>query len=253
MYPLLFKIGPIPIYTYGALVAGGILVIIFLASWLAKKENLPPEKIIDLGVYLMAAAVIGSRLFYVIIEWETYIKSPLDVFKVWEGGLVFYGGFIGCILVGWWFVRRHQLPFWGVIDVYAVATPLGHAIGRMGCFMAGCCFGKPTDSIFGVVFTDPKTLAPRDIHLHPTQLYEAGANLLIFAILMFFRRHKKFSGQVFLVYGMLYATARFIIEFYRGDPRGGIDSLSTSQIVAIGVFVLCGVWWWRKRQAIGNV
>jgi phosphatidylglycerol:prolipoprotein diacylglycerol transferase len=246
MHPILFKLGPLTIYTYGALVALGVLAAIGVAAWLAKKENLPPDKIMDLGVYLMAAAVIGSRLLYVIIEWRTYINSPLSVFKVWEGGLVFYGGFIACFLVIWWFIRRHQLSFWAVTDVYAVGLPLGHAIGRMGCFMAGCCYGKPTDSDWGVIFTNPKSLAPLDIHIHPTQLYEAAANLLIFLILLFFRRHKSFSGQVFLFYAMLYSSARFTIEFFRGDPRGGLGPLSTSQWVGIAVFILCGIWWWKK-------
>jgi len=240
MYPELFKIGPLTIHTYGVLVATGFLLGLGLAVRQAKKEGIPPNKIVDLGFYILLSALIGSRLFYVMINAGYYIKNPLDIFKVWEGGLVFYGGLVLTVLTVLWYVKKNALSIWSTADLFAPSLAIGHAIGRIGCFCAGCCYGKPAEGLpWAVSFTDPQTLALVGIPLHPTQIYESLGELTIFLVLITLRRHKSFNGQLFVTYVMLYSVLRFIVEFFRGDiARGFIThQLSFSQGVSILMFL----------------
>jgi phosphatidylglycerol:prolipoprotein diacylglycerol transferase len=161
---------------------------------------------------------------------------------------VFYGGLIAAVLVSVWYLRRHAMPLWPTCDVFAPGIALGHAIGRLGCLFAGCCYGQPTTLPWGIVFSDPFAASyvgtPLGVHLHPTQLYEAGAELVILAVLLFSeRRGRPFAGRTFWIYTLLYAISRFVIEFFRGDERGSLLGLSTSQfisavLVPLSVFML---------------
>jgi phosphatidylglycerol:prolipoprotein diacylglycerol transferase len=240
MLPVLFKIGPITIYTYGLMAATGFIVASLLLSRRARIEGEDPQLALDLAFYLVVAALIGSRILYVIIEYRQYVHNPLGIFKIWEGGLVFYGGFIAAALTGFWFVKKHNLHPWKFADLAAPPIAIGHAFGRVGCLGAGCCYGKVTDSPIGIVFTDPKALAPLNVPLYPTQIFSSLNELFIFLILITVRPRKKFHGQLFLLWMMLYAVGRFIIEIYRGDPRGQIGPLSSSQAVAIAAFLIAG-------------
>ncbi|MDH5542530.1 MAG: prolipoprotein diacylglyceryl transferase [Nitrospinota bacterium] len=242
MFPVLLKIGPVTLYSYGLMIATAFLVGALLISKRAEIEGEDPQKALDLAFYCIVAALIGSRLLYVIVEWESYISRPLNVFKVWEGGLVFYGGFIGAALTGFWFVRKEKLHPWKMADLAAPSIALGHSIGRLGCLFAGCCYGGPTDSWIGITFTDPMAIAPKGIALYPTQLFESFVEFSIFLVLIAVRPHKKFHGQLFLMWMFLYALGRFIVEFFRGDDRGAfMFGFSPSQSIAIAVFLLAGI------------
>jgi phosphatidylglycerol:prolipoprotein diacylglycerol transferase len=242
MLPVLIKIGPVTLYTYGLMMALAMLTAAYYVQRRAGIEGEDPEKALDLAFYCLIAALVGSRALYIIVEYKQYIADPLAIFKIWEGGLVFYGGFIAAALTGFWFVNKHKIKPWKMADIAAPALALGHGIGRLGCLFAGCCYGKPTDSWLGITFTNPLALAPKGIPLYPTQIFSSLNELTIFVILILVRPYKKFDGQLFLMWMGLYATGRFIIEFYRGDRRGvSVGELSTSQGIAIAVAVTAAV------------
>ena len=244
MYPELFRIGDFPINTYGLLLAVGMLLALFAASRLAARDGLPRERIYDLGLWTLIGGLLGSKILMLFTEENVQIFS-LDFLR--SGG-VYYGGFIGGLLALVFLIRWYKLPFWKVADAFAPAVALGQAIGRQGCFAAGCCWGKPTDSFLGVHFTDHAhefTGVPiygpdgADLYLHPTQLYESITMLIVFGVLVLIHRKKRFDGQVLIAYGIIYSIVRFVIEFFRDDPRGNLlgltmlTGLSTSQIISL--------------------
>ena len=265
MHPILFEIpridlgdwviGPIPIRMYGLMIGLGFLLGITLASRRAKKEGIDPERILDMGVYLLLAAIVGSRLLYVLTTLPEFAGNPLDVFAIWKGGLVFYGGLLAAVPTGIWYVRKHNLPVWQTADIMAPSIALAHAFGRLGCFFAGCCYGAPCTGPACITFTDVHSLAPLGIPLVPTQLMESGGEFLIFALLLLTVRFKRFDGQIFGLYLVLYAVLRFIMEFFRGDAVRGLyfnGLVSTSQIIAVLIIIAAsaGMWvGWKKRQA----
>lgn len=243
MFPELFRIGSFPINTYGVLLALAFLVALVVAARLAARDGLPRERIYDLGLWMLLAALVGSKVLMLWTE-PAYRDDPWQLFSLdfLRSGGVFYGGLIGAILTGYLLARYYRLPWWKTADAFAPGIALGQSIGRLGCFSAGCCWGKPTDLPWGVRFTELGnriTGVPIDEHLHPTQLYEAGATLLFFFFLLWLHRRKRFSGQVILFYTVLYGAARFLIEFVRDDPRGDIagltslTGLSTSQMISL--------------------
>ncbi len=238
MHPILFRIGPLTIHTYGVLVATGFFLGLGLAMKTAGREGIGKEQILDLGFFILIAALVGSRLLFVITEWRYYLKNPIGILKLWEGGLVFYGGLLLAIPVAIFYIRRHSLPLWKTADIFAPAIAIGHSIGRLGCFAAGCCYGKPTDLPWAVTFSNPECLTPKGVPLHPTQLYESIGEFAIFIVLMITRRAKSFDGQLFWLYVMLYAPLRFLVEFFRGDDiRGFIyGRISVSQGISAIVF-----------------
>ncbi|MEW6053211.1 MAG: prolipoprotein diacylglyceryl transferase [Nitrospirota bacterium] len=259
MYPVLFKFGPLTVHTYGFLVALGFLIGLSFAVIQAKKEGVSSEKIIDLSFYLLLSAIIGSRLFFVFINFDHYLSKPLDIFKIWEGGLVFYGGVLLAIPTVLWYVKKHSLPFWSTADIFTPSIAIGHSFGRLGCFAAGCCYGKTAELLpWGVIFTDPECLAPTRLPLHPTQLYESAGEFVNFLVLLGLRRHKSFNGQLFMTYLLLYSVLRFTVEFFRGDiSRGFIYSqLSVSQGISILLFLggIAGfiILKHRNRRVTGN-
>ena len=238
MYPILIEFGFFKIFTYGLLVATGFLVAILLASSRAEKEGLDSQKVLDLCFYVMVSALLGARLLYVIVEYRYFLDSPLEIFKFWKGGLVFYGGLILGVLISLWYLKRNQMPMWKTADLLAPSIALGQLIGRWGCFFAGCCFGRKTDVAWGITFTDPRSLAPLEISLHPTQVYLSLNAVFIFMFLMWLSKRKVFDGQILWSYGILYSIGRFLIEYFRGDDRGfPVEQvLSTSQFVGVFVF-----------------
>lgn len=274
MYPELFRIGNFPINTYGVLLALAMLSGILISARVVQRDGIPRDRMFDLGLWMILGAIVGSKILLLWTE-PGYRENPMHLFSLdfLRSGGVFYGGLMGAIAAGYIAVRRYRLPWWPVADAGACGIPLGQAIGRLGCFSAGCCWGKPTGAWFGVHFTE----AGRDVtgvpiiddsgaplHLHPTQLYEAGATLLILFFLLWLHKRKRFSGQVFLAYAVLYSIARFTIEFYRDDPRGDIAGLTTltglssSQLLSI-IFGVAAIilYFIRKRKTAalepGNV
>lgn len=243
MYPELFRIGSFPINTYGLLLALAFLSALLMAARLGGRDGLPRERIYDLGLWILLAALVGSKLLLLAVEPE-YRDNPwhlLSLDFVRSGG-VFYGGFLGGVAAAYVLIRRYRLPWWKTADAFAPGIALGQAIGRQGCFAAGCCWGKTTTLPWGVEFTEAGhavTGVPLGVHLHPTQLYESFAALAIFLFLVRLHRRKRFDGQIVLLYAVLYGITRFSIEFVRDDPRGdiaGITSLtglSTSQLISL--------------------
>ncbi len=238
MHPDLFRIGPLTIHTYGVMVAIGFLLGVGLAMRQARREGIPVERISDLSFYLLLAAIVGSRIFYILLNPAPYIKNPLSVFKIWEGGLVFYGGLIFAVITGIIYIKKKGLSLWQVADIYAPSIAIGHAIGRIGCFFAGCCHGRPADIPWAVTFTDPHSLAPLGIGLHPTQLYESAGEFLNFVILIILRKRQTFRGELFWTYVVLYSILRFFVEFYRGDAARGMVTaeLSIAQLISVIMF-----------------
>ncbi len=287
MFPELFRIPGLnfTLNTYGLLLAISFIVGLYVMARIAERDGLDRNRVYDLGLWVLAASLLGSKLLMVLTEWDYYRSRPgqiltLDFFR--SGG-VFYGGFIAAVLASIVVMRRYRLPWWRTADAFAPGIAIGQVIGRLGCFSAGCCWGEPTTSMLGVHFTERGhditgvptivnhlidanqrelwsqklggLIAP--LNLHPTQLYEAGATLVILAILLWLMRRKQFEGQIILVYAALYSLARFVIEFWRDDPRGELFGISTSQLIAvpllIGSVFLYVVRLRRQRDAAGRM
>jgi phosphatidylglycerol:prolipoprotein diacylglycerol transferase len=245
MYPRLFElpwslpvVGELTIYTYGVLLAAAYLLGLKLAMVRAQARGLDAAKVLDLGIYIIISALIGAKLLLVVTDFRTFQSDPRELLTLARSGGVFYGGLILAVGEALWYIRRAGLPLWTTCDAFAPGIALGHVIGRFGCFFAGCCYGKPTSVPWAITFTDPFAAAnvgtPLNTPLHPTQLYEAGAEFAILMILLATeRKGRPFPGRTFWLYLLLYAISRFIIEIYRGDPRGSVGIFSTSQFISI--------------------
>lgn len=256
MFPEILRIPflNVPLATYGLLLAAGFILALWLAARLAAGDGLPKNKIYDLGLYVLASGLLGSKLFMIITELNEFGMSWRRVFSldVLQSGGVYFGGFLVGLGVSVFLVRFWRLPWRLTADAFAPAVALAHAMGRLGCFAAGCCWGKPTDSWIGVRFSEKGnevTGVPIHVDLVPTQLIEMGANLIIFGFLLWLRKRRRFEGQIVFAYLMLYSVARFIIEFWRDDPRGSVLGFSTSQFIALLLFpVALGLtFYYRKR------
>lgn len=238
MFPDLFTIGPLTIHTYGLFMAAGFFLGIIVTLELAKMEGIGPHQVMDMGFIMILSAVIGSRLMHILLNITYYTREPLAIFKIWEGGLVFSGGIIAVILAMFWYKERHDLSILKIGDLWAPGVAAGQAVGRIGCFMAGCCYGKPTTLKWGVVFTHPNSLAPTYIPLHPTQLYSSLSGFIIFFILLAIHSRKNYTGQVFFWFLILHSTARLFIERFRGDYRGLILNTGMTVTQFITIFIL---------------
>jgi phosphatidylglycerol:prolipoprotein diacylglycerol transferase len=238
MYPILFEIGGWPVYSYGLLLALAYLGGLQLAVVRARRQGVDGTKVMDLGIYLIIAALVGAKLMLIAVDFEYFRSQPRELLSLVRAGGVFYGGLIAALVVCLWLVRRYKLHMWTVADLMAPGIALGHVIGRFGCLLAGCCYGRPTDMPWGITFTNPAAAAnvgtPLGIPLHPTQLYDAGAELVILVLLLMTgRRGKPFAGRTFWLYMLLYSVSRFVVEMYRGDERGQLLGLATSQVVSL--------------------
>jgi phosphatidylglycerol:prolipoprotein diacylglycerol transferase len=238
VYPELFSIGPVTIYTYGVLLAASYLLGLRLAMWRASRWGIGPQQVLDLGIYVIIAALVGAKLLLIATDFHEFRSDPAAVLSIARAGGVFYGGLLLAVAVAFWYMARTRMPFWTTCDVFAPAIALGHVTGRLGCLAAGCCYGKPTNVPWAIVFTNREAAAnvgtPLGIPLHPTQLYEAGAELLILLVLLFTeKKGRPFAGRTFWVYMLLYAISRYIVEIYRGDPRGIVFGISTSQFISV--------------------
>jgi phosphatidylglycerol---prolipoprotein diacylglyceryl transferase len=238
MYPRLFEAGPITVYTYGVLLAAAYLLGLQLARVRAKARGLDANRVLDLGIYIIIAALIGAKLLLLITDFRTFSSNPRELLTLARSGGVFYGGLILAVTVALVYIRKIGLPLWTTCDVFAPGIAVGHVVGRFGCLFAGCCYGKPTTLPWGITFTDPFAAAnvgtPLGVPLHPTQIYEAGAEAIILGILLATeRKGRPYPGRTFWLYMLLYAISRFIIEFFRGDERGAVGMFSTSQFISI--------------------
>lgn len=260
MHPVLFTIpifGGLPVHTYGVLVATAFLVGMWWGGYDARRRGENPQRIMDLVFYMLLSGVLVSRLHYIlVVDPGMFLRAPLDVFKIWQGGITWYGGVIGGTLGVVAYVWYYKLSFWTCADIVAPGLSIGHAIGRLGCLMAGCCHGlpSPVGAWYGITFPDGVgSLAPAGIPLYPTQLMESAGEVLIFLFLVWRGRHQKFSGQIVALYLMVYAVLRFVLEYFRGDTDRGWfwePYVSTSQGIAVFMFAAgFTMYLWRRRYA----
>lgn len=254
MYPEIFHLSFL--HTYGVLVAIAFLAGLWMAGKLGKQAGLNPDAVTNLGIYCALAAIVGAKVMMFIVDLPHYIQNPGEIFTLatLQAGGVFYGGLLAALAIAWWYIRKTKLPPLGTADVFAPGIALGHGIGRLGCFSAGCCWGIPTHVPWAVTFTSPAaneiTGVPLNIPIHPTQLYEAFAEFVIFAFLFRRIRRPHHTGEIIGLYLLLYSTARFLVEFFRVHEQGNLFNgpLDTSQWISIGLF-LVGLWFFRARTA----
>ena len=258
MFPRLFHLGHFSVPTYGVLVATGVLVGLWISVRNSEKLGIKRENAWDFGIALVLAGILGSKILYIILDWRSghvYGQNMREIFSLntLQAGGVFSGGLIAAFVTAWWFLRKHHMPALATCDAFAPGLAMGHAIGRVGCFAAGCCYGKPTSHFWGVIFTNPLaheiTGTPLNQPLEPTQLFESAAELVIFFLLMWMFKRRKFDGQIFGAYLVLYGIARFLVEFLRDDPgRGGpyFGLLSGTQLIAVGLVFAGGLIWYLR-------
>jgi phosphatidylglycerol:prolipoprotein diacylglycerol transferase len=254
MHPILFRVGDWPVYSYGVLLALAYLAGMQLAVMRGRRNGLDGAKLMDFGIYIIISALLGAKLMLIAVEFDYFKSQPRELLSLVRAGGVFYGGLIAALLVGLWLVGRYKLPAWKTADMIAPGIAVGHVIGRLGCFMAGCCYGRPTDVPWAVTFTDPIASAnvgtPLNVPLHPTQLYDAGAELVILAFLLATeRRGRPFAGRTFWLYMLLYAISRYIVEIYRNDERGVFFHMPTSQFISILIVPVSLFMLWRLSRA----
>jgi phosphatidylglycerol:prolipoprotein diacylglycerol transferase len=255
VFPRLFHIGSFNLPTYGLLVSLGVLFGLWISVRNSAKQGIDPENAWNFGILVVLSGIVGAKILYIINDWSTYVAHPREIFSLstLQAGGVFSGGLIGALIAAVWFIRRHHMPALATCDGFAPGLALGHAIGRIGCFAAGCCYGKPTTHFWGVTFTNPLASAlvgtPLGVPLEPTQLFESAVELANFFILMWMLKRKKFDGQVFAAYVILYGVARYFLEFIRDDPgRGSVFGgiMTGTQLISICLVILGGFIWWLR-------
>jgi phosphatidylglycerol---prolipoprotein diacylglyceryl transferase len=233
MYPELGQIGPWSLRSYSLITELGIIIGIIAAYKAARRQGMNADTFIDLAICAVVGGIVGSRLHYVVVAWEQerYWEEPIRVLFSWEGGLVFQGAIVGGLLGMLVFIWRRRLPFLSVADLGAVGLPLGHFVGRFACLLNGCCYGQPTTLPWGIVFPF------LDHAVHPTMVYEALANLGIFAVLWRVDRRKPYPGYTLGLYLIAYSTVRFFVEFWRGDPTQYFLMLRQAQWMSLGLLL----------------
>ena len=254
MYPEIFHISFL--HTYGVLVALAFLTALWMASRLGKEAGLNVEAVTNLGVYCALAAIAGAKVMIFLVDMPYYLEHPREFFSfaTLQAGGVFYGGLIAALVIAWWYMRRMRLPLLKTADVFEPGIALGHGIGRLGCFSAGCCWGLECHRPWAVTFRNPVANelvgVPLDRPLHPTQLYEAAAEFAIFGLLywQFHKPHAK--GAIISLYLMMYSAARFVVEFFRYHEQGNLfgGPLDTSQWISLGLFALGASYFVASRR-----
>lgn len=228
----LFSIGPFTIYSYGLMIAVGILVCIAMGMYRAKKRGMSDDAVLTIAIIGVLSGFIGAKLLYVIVEFDQFIEDPMSVMG--GEGFVVYGGIIVGVLSAVIYCRQKKLVFLEYFDLLAPSIAVAQGFGRIGCFLAGCCYGRETDSFLGVIFPE-HSMAPSGVKLLPTQLFSSAGDFLIMAILLLYSRKTRPKGRTGALYLILYGIGRFLIEFLRADDRGTVGSLSTSQFISIGI------------------
>ena len=249
MHPRIFTTDFFVLHTFGVFLAAAYLASLWWFLRGAKRKGLKSEHVAGLGLWIIIGAIVGAKALMVVRFYHDYLANPTDLWSLatLQSAGDFYGGFIGAILAALIYFKRHpEMPAWITADLGAPAIALGQAIGRVGCFMAGDDYGRPTDLPWAVTFRHPDAAdiggAPLGIPLHPVQLYESLTCLILFFFLTRLERYKRFDGEMILAYSSLYALARYFLEFFRGDADRGFvlgGWLSTSQAIAVIALVVC--------------
>ncbi|MFZ1072445.1 MAG: prolipoprotein diacylglyceryl transferase [Verrucomicrobiia bacterium] len=239
MHPIAFQLGFLTVHWYGVMIALAFLAGLWTATRRARRENIPGEKIADVVLWLMAGSIIGARFAYVATYWkDEFADQPLsEIFMIQHGGLVYYGGFIGAGLAGSIYLCWKKMPFWKTADVLAPSIALGNVFGRIGCLLNGCCYGRACSLPWAIRF--PADHVTHGAPVHPTQIYDALDNFILYLLLAWLFRHKKFDGQVFATYLIGYAITRTIMESFRGDYTAGHIhfGLTPGELVSVPIFI----------------
>jgi phosphatidylglycerol:prolipoprotein diacylglycerol transferase len=255
VFPRLFHIGSFNLPTYGFLVAAGVLIGLWISVRNSEKQGINGDDAWNLGILVVLAGIVGAKLLLIVNEWDRYAGNLREIFSLntLQSGGVFSGGLIGALLMAAWYMRRHRMPALRTCDGFAPGLAFGHVLGRFGCFSAGCCYGKETHRFWGVTFTNPLahywSETPLGKPLQPTQLIEAAAEFFNFLLLMWLLKRKKFDGQVFGSFMILYGIERYFIEFLRGDPGRGLvfgGLMTGTQLISIFLVIGGGLIWWLK-------
>lgn len=253
----LFFIGPVAVRSYGLMIDVGIIAAIFLSWYLAKKKGKDGQVILNMAFYLIIAGLVGARLWEVIFSWDYYSGHPGEIFAVWQGGLSVQGGIIGGMIAAVVYTKKQKLSFWEYADIMAPGVILGQAIGRVGCYLTGCCYGLPVSSGWGVIY--PEGTDAFNVFgatpLMPVVLYEAAWDMAVMGLLLFLLFRKPFHGFIATLYFALYAAGRFILEFYRADSlliMGGLKAAQITSLItlifALGIMYYLG----RKNTEAGS-
>jgi phosphatidylglycerol:prolipoprotein diacylglycerol transferase len=255
VFPRLFQIGSFSLPAYGFLVSVGVLTGIWVSVRNSQKEGIDPDNAWNLGIFVVICGMLGAKILYIAVDWSEYARNPGEIFSLatLQAGGVFSGGLLGAFLAAAWFVRKHHMPALRTCDAFSPGLALGHSIGRIGCFAAGCCYGKPTHHFWGVTFHNPLAASlvgtPLNEALEPTQLFESALELTLFFVLSGLLKRKKFDGQVFGAYLFLYGMARYFLEFLRGDPgRGEVFGglMTGTQFISLCLVCAGGLIWWLR-------
>jgi phosphatidylglycerol---prolipoprotein diacylglyceryl transferase len=256
--PRLFHFGNFSLPTYGLLVSIGVLLGLWISVRNSAKRGINPDDSWNLGILVVLCGIVGAKALYILVDWGYYTSHPNEIFSLGtlQAGGVFSGGLIAAFAAAAWYIRKHHMPALGTADAFAPGLAIGHAIGRVGCFAAGCCWGKPTHAFWGVTFTNPLAHSwvgtPLGEALEPTQLFESAVELANFFILAWMFKHKKFEGQVISAYLILYGVARYFLEYLRDDPgRGSVFGgiMTGTQLISICLVIAGGVIWWMRSGA----
>jgi len=244
MYENILKIGPITVKGYGLMIAVGVILALFLGEKLAKKRGQDPDMIYNLTFLCAISGFLGAKILFCIVEFDALIKDPMSVLK--SNGFVVYGGIIRGILAAAVYLKRKKCNFWDYFDIVLPSVAVAQGFGRIGCFLAGCCYGRETDSCIGIAFNNSR-FAPNHVKLIPTQLISSAGMFLIAAVLLWFLKRQKRPGQTGALYLILYSIGRFGVEFLRNDFRGEIGPFSTSQFISV-LILLVGLWLFFFRK-----
>ena len=245
MHNDLFSIGPLTVHMYGLMIAIGVIAALYVAEHRAPKNGMDKEMVFPLTMNCLITGIAGAKIMYCIVGWKQFIKDPLSMLG--SSGLVVYGGIIGGILSAVVYCKIRKLNFWDCFDIALPSVAVAQGFGRIGCFFAGCCYGKETSAWYGIAFTH-SNFAPNDVKMIPTQLISSAGMFLIACLLFWYANHAKKAGQIGAGYMVLYSIGRFGVEFLRGDlARGNVGTLSTSQFISLFIVVI-GIALWIIRN-----
>lgn len=239
----LFSIGPLTIHGYGLMIALGIVVCVIMGTYRAKKHGYKEDAVLDIAIFSVIAGFLGAKLLFVLVEFDHFLEDPMQVLG--SEGFVVYGGIIAGVLAAVLYCRIKKLSFLEYFDLLAPSVSIAQGFGRIGCFLAGCCYGRETHAFWGVTFPEG-SFAPAGVPLIPTQLLSSAGDFAITGILLLYSKHSKQKGNTGALYLLLYGIGRFLVEFLRSDDRGTVGILSTSQFISIGIVLLAILMFWRN-------
>lgn len=249
MYPVLFTVFGHPVSGFGVMLALAFIAAIYTGKIFGKKIGESPDWVDQFSLYLIVVGVLGARFLYTFVEHgDVYLKDPIKFFYVWEGGYAFYGGLIACLFFVWIYCKRTNRSFLNIADMSVPSLALAMAIGRIGCFLMGCCHGGLCTMPWAVTYLNPESVAPLNRPVHPSQIYESAMAFGLFFLSLYLWKKRPFAGSVFLPFVILYVIFRSILEIFRGAPGHIIEDLSTAQFLSIPIAILCSGYFLYLRR-----